>query len=423
MGGWLKSNDPLALSKMKEVLAVMEQSYEDGNEDAKPDRVTINTITAAYAKNSQKGSIETSMELRDVMEKKYRIISDSISQNIVVDSWCKSGRSDSPERVIDLLNSMEKDFKNGNLGHKPDGYTYSSVIGCFIRFQRKEAPQKAEEILDRMNELYQNWGGDPASTSVYNAVINAWASSGTKEGLRRVKELLKKMEENDGEDPAIPLPNRISYNTVIKAMREGTADDAAYAEEILSILEERGQTESHLLPDSYSYTSVITAYGRSDATNKAGKALELLRRMIQANENGIIAAKPTVHSFNAALNACAFVDGDTAQKADAFEVALKIYNLLQEYDAPDQTTYGTMIRACSGLLASSDKRREETVEEIFQKACENGSVGRLVITQMKFAATPSQHVRLTGKDILDRVHVKDLPRAWTSNVRETSRRS
>mgnify|MGYP001213054670 CR=1 FL=1 len=86
--------------------------------------------------------------------------------------------------------------------------------------------------------------------------------------------------------------------------------------------------------------------------------------MIQANENGNIAAKPTVHSFNAALNACAFVDGDTAQKADAFEVALKIYNLLQEYDAPDQTTYGTMIRACSGLLASNDKRREETVEEI-----------------------------------------------------------
>ena len=177
------------------------------------------------------------------------------------------------------------------------------------------------------------------------------------------------------------------------------------------------------MPDSYSYTSVITAYGRSDAKNKAQKALELLKRMIEANNNGNIAAKPTVHSFNAALNACAFVNGDSDEKSDAFELALNIFDLLQEYDEPDQTTYGTMIRACSALLHAKDKRREAKVDEIFQKACENGSVGRLVITQMKFAATPSQHIRLMGKDLLDRVHIKDLPRAWTQNVRETSRRS
>ena len=36
MGGWLKSEDPRALSKMQEVLAVMEQSYEDGNEELIP---------------------------------------------------------------------------------------------------------------------------------------------------------------------------------------------------------------------------------------------------------------------------------------------------------------------------------------------------------------------------------------------------
>lgn len=423
MGGWLKSEDPRALSKMQEVLAVMEQSYEEGNEEAKPDRVTINTITAAYAKNNKKGSMADSMKLRHTMEKKYNIKSDAISQNIVLDSWRKSGRSDSPERVMDHLNSMESDFKNGNLEHKPDGYTYSSVIDCFIKFQRQDAPQKAEEILERMNDLYQNWGGDPVTSSVYNAVINAWASSGTKEALDRVKELLQEMEDNDGDDPSIPLPSRISYNTVIKAMREGTADDAAYAEEILSVLERKGERESHLLPDSYSYTSVITAYGRSDAKNKAQKALELLKRMIEANNNGNIAAKPTVHSFNAALNACAFVNGDSDEKSDAFELALNIFDLLQEYDEPDQTTYGTMIRACSALLHAKDKRREAKVDEIFQKACENGSVGRLVITQMKFAATPSQHIRLMGKDLLDRVHIKDLPRAWTQNVRETSRRS
>jgi hypothetical protein len=432
MGGWLKSNDPRALSRIEEILKTMEQDYEDGNDAARPDRITINTITAAYAKNgSNGGDIEKSMKLRQNMKRKFHIKSDAISHNIVVDSWCKSGRSDSPERVMELLNTMEDDFKrNGKTDHKPDGYTYSSVIGCYIKFSRKDAPQKAEELLERMKDLHADWGGEPVSTSVYNAVINAWAScsgskqkEGQEEALERVKELLKEMENNDESDPSIPAPNRISYNTVIKAMREGTAEDATYAEEILNVLEEKGQTKPYLLPDSYSYTSVITAYGRSDAPNKASKALEILERMLLASQNGNIAAKPTVHSFNAALNACAFVEGDGEQKAKAFEIALKIYDLLKIHDEPDQTSYGTLIRACSGLLHSKDTKREGMVEELFQKACENGSVGRLVITQMKFAASPSQHIRLTGRDILEKVHINELPRAWTQNVRETSRRS
>jgi hypothetical protein len=423
MGGWLKSNDPKSHKRIEKILVTMEKSYVEGNGAAKPDRITMNTVTAAYSKSGNTRSFEKSIEFRRSLEQKYQIKPDSISHNIVVDSWCKSGRSDSPERVMQLLATMEREYKRGKVSHKPDGYTYSSVIGCFIKFGRKDAPQKAEELLERMQDLYHNWEGEPISISVYNAVINAWASSSSEEALGRVKEILREMEESDDEDPLIPKPNRISYNTVIKAMRDGTAGDAAFAEKILYVLETRGQNEHQLLPDSYSYTSVITAYGRSDAKNKAEKAFELLKRSLLAAENGNIAAKPTVHSFNAALNACAFVDGDEKEKSRAFEIAMEIYDLLKRHDEPDQTSYGTLIRACSGLLHPKDKKREEVVDEIFQKACENGSVGRLVITQMKFAASPAQHIRLMGRDILEKINVKDLPRAWTQNVRETARKS
>lgn len=422
MGGWLKSEDPSALWKVEEILATMNETYEKGNEAAKPDRITINTVTAAYAKTADTKLIEKSLEIRRGLEAKYRIKPDSISHNIVVDSWCKSGRADSPERVMELLNTMEREYKRGKVSSRPDGYTYSSVIGCFVKFARHDAPQRAEELLARMQDLYHEWNGEPVSTSVYNAVINAWASSGRAESRERVKELLQEMENNSGEDPSIPEPNRISYNTVIKAMRDGSADDAAYAERILTTLEQRGTDALHLLPDSYSYTSVITAYGRSDAPNKAEKALQLLERMILATKKGNIAAKPTVHSYNAALNACAFVEGSDEEKSTAFEVASKVFTLLKRHDEPDQTSYGTMIRVCSGLLSTKDKRREKMVEDIFQEACENGSVGRLVVTQMKFAASPAQHIRLMGREVHEKINVIDLPRAWTQNVRENARK-
>ena len=224
------------------------------------------------------------------------------------------------------------------------------------------------------------------------------------------------------ETPAIPKPNRITYNTVIKALRNGTSEDAEYAKSILTQLETLGQKDSQLLPDSYSYTSVISAYGRSNAEDKAQKALEILERMAQASANGNMAATPTTHSYNAALNACAFVHGDDQMKAEAFEIAMKVYDVLKKNGEPDHTSYGTLLRACASLLKESDAQREKLVEEIFEQACDSGSVGRLVITQMKFASTPDQHLKLTGRDIVERINKQDLPKSWTRNVRETSRR-
>lgn len=423
MGGWLKSEQSVALSKIEQILETMEKCVAEGNKRATPDRVTINTISAAYAKTQDAELIEKALKLKSTLERKYEIKPDQVSYNIVVDSWCKSGREDSPEQVMEILNAMENDFKDGIIAHKPDGYTFSSVIGCYIKFGRPNAAQKGEELLKRMKNLYYNWGGEPVSTSVYNAVINAWASSRSAGASTRVKQLLNEMEVNHATDPAVPAPNRITYNTVIKAMRNGAAEDAQFAEKVLLLLESKGVENSDLLPDSYSYTSVISAYGKSQVPNKAEKALEILERMLCATQFGNIAANPTVLSFNAALNACAFANGgDETSKEAAFDIALKVYELLQKHDVPDHTTYGTMLRACSVLLDNNDRRRGEMVDDFFQEACLKGCVGRLVLKQMKFAASPEQYRRLVGHLQTDNITIQDLPRSWSQNVRETAQR-
>ena len=161
MGGWLKSEQSVALSKIEQILETMEKCVAEGNKRATPDRVTINTISAAYAKTQDAELIEKALKLKSTLERKYEIKPDQVSYNIVVDSWCKSGREDSPEQVMEILNAMENDFKDGIIAHKPDGYTFSSVIGCYIKFGRPNAAQKGEELLKRMKNLYYNWGGEP----------------------------------------------------------------------------------------------------------------------------------------------------------------------------------------------------------------------------------------------------------------------
>jgi len=242
--------------------------------------------------------------------------------------------------------------------------------------------------------------------------MNAWACSKSKMASRRAEDLLKEMEKY-GDDVSIPRPDIITYNTAIKALNQGTEAAAVRAEELLHTLEHRG------IADVYTYAAVIFAYGSSDAPNKDKKAFELLQRMLHSFDDGNSTAKQNIVPFNAALNACAFVRGDIAAKLDAFDTLVSVFGLLKEYAKPDHTTYGTVLRACSSLLPPSDDRRELVVDSIFRQACQDGLVGKMVLTQLRFAASSDQFHKLTGleKDAKE-VSIADLPRSWTCNVRE-----
>lgn len=249
-------------------------------------------------------------------------------------------------------------------------------------------------------------------------MINAWASSNSEQAIEKVEALLRTMELGLGHPPA-PKPDRITYNTVIKTMGSYNGDMApSKAAHLLTRLEKLAQHNPDLYPDVYSYTAVIAAYARSNLDDKAEKAFEVLKGMIDAFQSGILKARPTARPFNAALNSCAFVkDG---LKSEAFLIAVAIMALLKKVAKPDTVTYGTFLRACSSLLPSSDQRRQDVVESIFREACRKGLVGNLVLQQFGFAATPDQYRRLIGLDHSKAVTLDDLPQEWTINVNENT---
>ncbi|MGK3758211.1 MAG: hypothetical protein ACI8RD_010525 [Bacillariaceae sp.] len=430
MGGWLKSDDSSeALLQIQQTMSTMEGSFKSGNRSARPDTFSFNTLQSALKKYSQGENTTSSSssssrnylydkdkQLR--LENEYGIPRTSFSQNILMDSIIKTGVDDAPEQVLEILIEMENSFKMGQIDMKTDQCSYKTVIGAYIKYGRDNIEEVTEDILALMWDLHRNHGGNAPDTTVYNCVINAYASIKSSHALEKVKNILEQMENGEKEDPK---PNLITYNTVIKAMRNGSKKEgAAFAEDILTKLECMGRKDPHFLPDNYSYTSVITAYGRSNSSKKAEKALEIINRMIEGQKSDKKAATVTSQSFNAALNACAFVGGSEEAKTRAFEIATKIDKLrLKSGEVPDSTWYGTMLRACSSLVQPSEYR-EKLVERFFQEACENGCVGRLVIKQLKFAATPDNQMRLLGRKYGRRefVHLDELPKAWTKNARE-----
>jgi len=376
----------------------------------------VNSLQTAFNKFSKGSNAKKQIEL----ETEYGLPPNSHSQNILMESIIKSGAKDAPEQALGILTAMENKLKNGERSLKPDVCSYIAVIKAHVKYKRRNIEAKTDELLARVWDLNRNHGGDKPDIALYNCAMNAYASIHSFRVLKKVKDLLQRMES--GETEGLPKPNLITYNTVIKAMRNGNKErEAIFAEAILSKLESLGKKNPKLLPDNYSYTSVITAYARSSLSNKAEKALQIVERMMECQRKDEGSAVITSHTFNAALNSCAFVKGSGEQKARAFEIATKLDKLRTESgELGDSTWYGTMLRACSSLIAPSEYR-EKMVDLFFQEACDKGCVGILVLQQLTFAATPEQQIRLLDQkfDEGDCVELLGrLPRDWTCNARE-----
>lgn len=515
MGAWLKSGHPDSLSVIEDLFESMEESFKGGNVSARPDRTTLNTLFAATTKMSTV-PIPKIFSRQKSLERYYNIRPDSVSVNIALDTWHNSDREDAPNRVLDLLDAVEDGYKRGNSRFKPSYQAYSAAIACFTKF-RPNDPEAAEEILNRARDMYENHDGDPPGESIYNAVINAWASSDSLQKYQRVKDLLRSMEESDDDDPSIPKPSLITYNTVIKAAAaDGNDESTLDAEKIVLQLEDIGKSSNpELLPDVTTYSSLITAFGRSNVPYKAVKCLEIINKMISRSKeekeriqfdnnlnynppkreknNNINTNKkkgkrrtvssvgPNTYAFNAALNACAFIDtSNEKERAKTLEVAMELDRLCEKYSRRDSTTYGTLLRVCSFLLpypssttktrsssenddtndpeeeeemklltdeeemtttsaagegegilstassttkGGSNNRRGQLVEKIFNSAKYNGYVDGYVLMQLKFASISNlQHIKLTGRDMNESFSVQELPTSWSRNVHKKNKR-
>ena len=140
------------------------------------------------------------------------------------------------------------------------GFFFPSVDAWARSGEGGPAAQRAEALLQQMNQLYQT-GGDEnlcPTTGIFNAVINAWARS--KERIAPVR-----------------------------------------AEQILNWMQTLNP-KLGVQPDKYTFNTVIHAYAVRGGTDAAVKAQELLARMHKLFHEGNLSSKPDVISYNVVIN-------------------------------------------------------------------------------------------------------------------------
>ena len=373
------------------------QSMERGERVVIPDRTSYNTVIDAFCKAGREqqrkqyrkgrhrngirgnshmdGTLDNLCAAQRAEDLLHRMDTAGVrpctwSFNTVLHAWARSGYGQkAADHASALLLTMEKhQEQDERLGKKeklvsPDARSYSAVIDAIARSGDTNAPGRAAEILSRMES-----NGLSPNVFTLNGILNCWAKSSryNSAAATEADNILRKMEENEGEHSYCPRPDLVSYCLVATAF----------------------------------------AWNRSNA-NKAVKAREVLNKMLnflryvevhggQSHRESSDHKKSKLQSaYNSVLSACAHMPkhSSTDDLERAREIAVQTYDELHRSNLvqPNEETYSIFLIICRNLFKNNFVHRgdgqsgaeEKLVERVMQDCSDRGLVTDRIIKRLE----------------------------------------
>ena len=280
--------------------------------------------------------------------------------------------------------------------------TFNEVLGAWSNCKLKGAAEHAEILLNEMERRFsdiESFAICPDRVS-YNTVLKALAKSSDPHSARKAEHMLDRMQVLHKSGRHNIMPDRYTYNVLMKIY--GKAGDAAACgkvENILNFLEQHqhlGGNES-LKPDVRSYVTAINAYAKSNVSRKARKCRSILDRMIELYEaSGKISFSPNVHSYTNVINACAYTSGSESENLEALQIAKSTFEELSQssYAKPNGVSYNTFLLALSKLMSTGEEC-DRYVEATFKQCRDDGLVNDKCLSILRRAASSSLYRKLT----------------------------
>ncbi|KAL7532746.1 hypothetical protein ACHAXR_004817 [Thalassiosira sp. AJA248-18] len=353
---------------LREMLSEHDSRHKHSRNTVLPDVVTYSTVISAYATcldqpYGMKRARELLTELEGLAAHEYNESHDTnnaeqnstpfrgngggrhprgfqpntVVYNTILQAYANAGDASTAETIlhsmISLHSSSLQEGAGGPYQHVcPNTRTFNVVLNAWAKKNGGEGGVRANEILDRLENMASINDGPRPDTISYNTVLAAWSKSASvdpaslsdredsiivgKGAAYEAMKLLDKVElryiQSQGNQygrrhPHVTKPDAISYNTTIAAFANAAQhckNGTSMAEEAESLLS-RMKDQLGIDPDSYSYNGVLSAWARSSGGLSAAQRAESILRAMR---------DPTIVSWSAVVNA--YAHADSAPKAE-----------------------------------------------------------------------------------------------------------
>lgn len=291
---------------------------------------------------------------------------DIITFSIAMDAWARSGKCDvAPEKAEQLLLRMRDLYNNGHMDERPNAYIYSSLMKTWLKSKREIAPHKIQEILDYMMDQsdHELLPDNPC----FRAAIHAWItiSKRPEKSYSILRNMVKMFEAGSS---AIRLDSDF-FSIVIR----GYADkrDCAKAEEVFS-LQQRLYSKygtKRLNPDIKVLRSMVIAFSHSQNRGSAAKAEDMLLHMIQLAESANDTTLMPYASYFADVITAWAKSGDADAAARAEHILYKQLGLsILPSRYAIRTVMNLWVKASTDRLHPNAAERAEAILRVLQAA-------------------------------------------------------
>jgi hypothetical protein len=183
INAWSKSGDENAGKYAETLIEEMVKLHERGLHDVAPNTVTFSSCINAWSRSKQKNSgfMASAMLKRmdELDDKGYINIKPNIfSFTSAIEAWANSGDPNLLKEASAIFELAVKRYEAGDEEAKPTAQTFNAMFRAISLGQAEKAKYVlAEELMNRMKEMYSHQNGPKPNIATYNTVSFVLASN------------------------------------------------------------------------------------------------------------------------------------------------------------------------------------------------------------------------------------------------------
>lgn len=401
------------------------------------DAASYNIVIDTWAKSRGKEAPEAAERVLKLMLDDEIVEPDTFSYNGVLDAWANAGREDGLEKIMQIYKHMQRLREQGK-DVQPTIRTVNAILNAHAKIitrytrvtrQQENQKDKADAIAEEANQLFLETKAKAEETGesswqpdvmTFTILMDIYSKCGNYDATQKAENLLKELKEKYKKHNSNNSyrPNFRTYTALLTAWSRTRSHEAPKrVEELLEEMKEHPVTQ----PNARSFTSAIQCWAKSSDNQKAKHALKILLSMKQIyKDSGRQDIRPSIMTYNAAIDACAKCMGTSEEQAEALKIAFAIFKSLEADDSVEvnQMTYSMVLHAVNKLLPTGPESTQVS-SAVFQKAKKTGHVDQAVVRNMRLCAMPQElpvifegHMNSSGQYNID-----TFPKSWTKCVR------
>lgn len=292
--------------------------------------------------------------------------------------WANSKeRGPAAQRAEEILDTLQQCYTEGGRAEmKPEIEAFNLVLLAYARSGLNDAPQQALRVLGKLHDWYTSGATDIApNKESYATVLRAYAKTGKPDAPEHVQRLLEHLERlADEEGYECVRPDYMCHGAYISALIDSMDRDFITPQEAAT----RADVYLHQLmaspyeeakPDSWIFNLVLAAWSKSYTEDMVDRADQLMKLFEIYHEWSGRSEKtrPNTVSYNFLLAAYSRSSWPN-QGEKAHAILQRMQQLVQSGNntaaRPDAVTYNTVM---SAYAKSRSKTAPYDVEELLRE--------------------------------------------------------